>query len=286
VLGAPESFPSIESALPAEVRFPWAAKSSSAETPWALLGKRATGTESDPLPVVLDQNTAMWSLHRGAAIGEVFSFEYSGRLVYFQTVGLLQNTTMQGCLIIGEKNFEAAFPDVVGYQYFLIRSATDTLDAVSDLLESGWGDEGLDVVRSADILKQLFAVQNTYLSAFQALGALGLLLGTFGLAVVQIRSVMERRGELALMRAVGFTGQRIGRLLFVESATLLLVGAGLGAACAVLSALPIWIRGQSLADFQQPALMMLIVIVVGLFAGMIAVMRAVRLPILDSLRGK
>jgi putative ABC transport system permease protein len=124
------------------------------------------------------------------------------------------------------------------------------------------------------------------LSAFQALGALGLLLGTFGLAVVQIRSVMERRGELALLRAVGFPGYRIGMLLFTESATLLLLGAGLGAACAIISALPVWLRGQSISEFQQPAVMMLVVIIVGLFAGAAAVLRALRLPILDALRGK
>ena len=53
-------------------------------------------------------------------------------------------------------------------------------------------------------LAQFLAVQNTYLSTFQSLGALGLLLGTIGLAVVQLRSVLERRGELALMRAGGF----------------------------------------------------------------------------------
>ncbi len=46
-------------------------------------------------------------------------------------------------------------------------------------------------------LMNLMAVQNTYLSTFQSLGGLGLILGTFGLAVVQLRSAMERRGELA-----------------------------------------------------------------------------------------
>ena len=45
------------------------------------------------------------------------------------------------------------------------------------------------------------AVENTYLATFQALGGLGLLLGALGLAVVLLRSVWERRGELALLRS-------------------------------------------------------------------------------------
>jgi putative ABC transport system permease protein len=285
VLGVPESLAVVDAGQPVATQFPWAAKASEKESPWQSLSVRAKGTQDDPLPVVLDQNTAMWSLHRGASIGEVFSFEFAQKQVYFRTVGLLQNTTLQGSLLIGEKNFESVFPEVVGFQFFLVRPSKDAA-GIATLLESGWGDEGLDVIRSADVLQQLFAVQNTYLSAFQALGALGLLLGTFGLAVVQIRSVMERRGELALMRAVGFPGPRIGMLLFAESATLLLLGAGLGAASAIVSALPVWLRGQSISEFQQPALMMLIVIIVGLFAGAIAVLRALKLPILDALRGR
>ena len=72
-------------------------------------------------------------------------------------------------------------------------------------LESTLAEEGFDVVDAREQLAQFLAVQNTYLSTFQSLGALGLLLGTIGLAVVQLRSVLERRGELALMRAGGFT---------------------------------------------------------------------------------
>ena len=47
-------------------------------------------------------------------------------------------------------------------------------------------------------------VENTYLSTFQALGGLGLLLGTVGLSAIMFRNVLERRRELALLRAVGY----------------------------------------------------------------------------------
>ena len=48
------------------------------------------------------------------------------------------------------------------------------------------------------------AVQNTYLGTFQILGGLGLLLGSAGLGIIVLRNVLERRGELGLLLAVGF----------------------------------------------------------------------------------
>ena len=52
-----------------------------------------------------------------------------------------------------------------------------------------------------DRIAAFHRVENTYLSTFQSLGALGLLLGTAGLAAVLLRNVLERRRELALLRA-------------------------------------------------------------------------------------
>ena len=56
---------------------------------------------------------------------------------------------------------------------------------ITTLLESTLSDYGLDVVDTQQRLAGFLAIQNTYLSTFQMLGALGLLLGTAGLAVVE-----------------------------------------------------------------------------------------------------
>ena len=129
-------------------------------------------------------------------------------------------------------------------------------------------------------------MQNTYLSAFQVLGALGLLLGTFGLAVVQMRSVIERRGELALLRAVGYSRARVSSLLLAENSWLLLTGVAIGAGAAMAAVLPAWLGGQSIAEFTWPMTMLLIVVATGLLSGILAAAQAGRQPILKSLRGK
>ena len=197
VLGMRPEIVDWELQLPAASRFPWAGydksgQSASLPSPWSLLERPGDGTVESPLPVILDQNTAMWSLHRGAKIGEVFSFEMEDRPLFFKTVGLLQNTLLQGSLIIGEGNFRKAFPSLSGYQWFLVGGKPPAdLDLARQALEEGWSEEGWTAQSTYGVLDQLLAVQNTYLKAFQALGALGLLLGTLGLAVVQVRSVLE-----------------------------------------------------------------------------------------------
>ena len=141
-----------------------------------------------------------------------------------QIVGLLKNSIFQGDVLIGEASVSGStFPQVSGYRFFLVDTDGEPIAAARQALEESLGDYGFDAEASVERLAGFFAVQNTYLSTFQSLGGLGLLLGTFGLATVQLRSVLERRGELALMRAAGFRRSLLARLVMIEN-SLLLVG--------------------------------------------------------------
>ncbi|MCE2810401.1 MAG: hypothetical protein LW850_08360, partial [Planctomycetaceae bacterium] len=91
------------------------------QSPWERIEASAMGTTESPLPVILDQNTALWALHLGGYVGERFSYQFGDKTVYFQTVGVLQNTIFQGSLWIGEANFQKIFPDIGGYREFLVK---------------------------------------------------------------------------------------------------------------------------------------------------------------------
>jgi ABC-type antimicrobial peptide transport system permease subunit len=82
-------------------------------------------------------------------------------------------------------------------------------------------------------LAEFNAVENTYLSIFQLLGGLGLILASVGLGLVVLRNVLERRGELAMLQAVGFDKAALKRMVFYEHGGLM---AG-GLACGVFAAL-------------------------------------------------
>src|SRR5207247_10285810 len=105
-------------------------------------------------------------------------------------------------------------------------------------LEMALAGYGVAVTPAAQRLESYLAVENTYLATFQALGGLGLLLGALGLAVVLLRGVWERRGELALLRALGFRRSALGWLVLAENAYLLCAGLAIGTASALVSVAP------------------------------------------------
>ena len=140
--------------------------------------------------------------------------------------------------------------------------------------------------RVSDRLASFLAVQNTYLSTFQTLGGLGLLLGTLGLATVMLRNVLERRGELALLRAVGFRAAHVAWLVLCENAFVMLWGLAAGALAALLAMTPH--LTSTGADVPWGGLQMLLlgVFTVGMLAALFAVREAVRTPILATLRSE
>ncbi len=274
-------------------RFAWSASLASTElekqNPWRLLDSPQPhlGTAEDPIPVVIDKNTANYSL-KIYILNTIKQIEYdSGESIYIRVVGFLENTLLQGSLIISEQDFEKAFPTIGGYQYFLIREQANPVNAgESDiaLLEERLSDQGFDA-RSAEILLSNFmSVQNTYISTFQTLGALGLLLGTFGLAAVQIRSVLERKKELGLMRAIGFRRNTLAKMVVLENAWLLIIGLGIGIFSALFTTIPHWLVGTATAPWPELSLMFSGIITVGLLVGFYASRIISKTPLLESLR--
>jgi len=194
--------------------------------PWTLLER----PDSGPVPAIVDQATAQWALKLGG-VGASFTVEDdAGRPVACEIVGLLAPGILQGVVIVAERRFEQIFPGRSGYGLALVDDAsvpaTDRAVARAGL-ERAWADSGVTVTAALDRLRSLLAVQNTFLAGFQALGTLGLLLGTAGVAAVLLQGVLERLETLAVLRAVGFTPGRIRGLFVLE--TLVTVGLGLAA---------------------------------------------------------
>jgi ABC-type antimicrobial peptide transport system permease subunit len=201
-------------------------------------------------------------------------------------VAALRDSILQGELIISEENFLRAFPNQEGYRFFLLDVPPGKAASLVQPLMERLSTWGFNIESSRGRLATYHQVENTYLSTFQSLGALGLILGTVGLATVLLRNVLERRQELALLRAVGYRKQILSVIIVAENAILMICGLACGTICALLSITPpLLARGGSF-PVATVGLILIAVLIVGLTSSVLAVIAAFRSPLLDALRSE
>ncbi len=204
------------------------------ENPWMVLAK---DLPDGLIPAVADRTVIVWGL--GKAVGDSLAFsDEKGNTYHCKLVGGLANSVFQGNIIISEKNFIQKYPSSSGYTLFLIDAPPDSIAEISANLSWALQDLGLDMIPASVRLEEFNTVQNTYLSIFLILGSFGLLLGSAGLGIILWRNVRERRGELALLRAVGTSQKTVRSILLVEHVALLAGGILLGLVAALLASLP------------------------------------------------
>jgi hypothetical protein len=252
------------------------------DNPWLLLNRESP---DGAIPVIADANSLTYVLHLG--LGEEFVLNRPNGQVRLRVVGSLADSILQSELVMAEKNFLKLFPEQEGYRFFLIDTpAADHSSAIATTLEDRLSDFGFDVVPTSERLANFHRVENTYLSTFQMLGGLGLLLGTLGLAAVLLRNVLERRRELALLRAVGYNASHFTLMVIAENALLLLSGLVTGTVCALLAIAPVFFeRGGRLPNISL-GLLLLAVLISGLIASLLATWAALRSPLLPALRAE
>jgi putative ABC transport system permease protein len=282
ILGAPDGFIG-------ESRFAFqsslaqtAEEKSNPPNPWILLN---ANPGEGVIPVAADANSLTYVLH--LKLGDELTVNASnGEPVRLRVVAALADSVFQGELLMSETNFKKLFPDQEGYRFFLIDGAPEKSSEISAALEDKLSDFGFDAIGTEEKLAGFHQVENTYLSTFQSLGGLGLLLGTLGLATVLLRNVLERRREMALMRAVGYRSSHLSLMVIAENALLLGCGLLTGVLCALLAIIPALVARGGRLSAVSLGLLLLAVLLTGLAASLVAVRAAVRSPLLPALRAE
>jgi putative ABC transport system permease protein len=250
--------------------------------PWRLLEQPLP---DGAVPIAADANSLTYVLHK--AIGDDITIAHGDAQVRLRVVAALSDSIFQSELLMSDENFVKLFPEQQGYRFLLIDAPAAAAAGLGQTIENTAGDLGADAVPTAERLAEFHAVENTYLSTFQTLGGLGLLVGTIGLAAVLLRNVLERRRELALLRAVGYGRGHLFAIVLAENAVLLGWGLVVGAVSALTAILPPAMdRGARLPVTTGGMMLLLAVLAAGLVSSFIATRAAVREHLVAALRSE
>jgi putative ABC transport system permease protein len=237
----------------------------------------------DVIPAVADASSATWILK--VKVGEDIALrDESGRPLRLRLVGLLEGSFFQSEVLVSEENLLRHFPNRAQRSFFLLSAPPARIAGAMRSLEEGLGRYGFDLSTTAERLASFHAVESTYLSTFQTLGSFGLILGTIGFGVTLLRNLLERRGELATMRAFGFPRRRIAGMVLAENALLLLFGVTLGTLSGFLAVAPHLIEGGTLLPWRPLLGTLVTVVLVGLLSCLTAAWNAMRAPLLPVLK--
>ncbi len=279
ILGAPKGFLD-------EGRFSFttslAANPDELKNPWRLLSR---SPEDGVVPAIADANSLEYSLH--LKVGEELTVrDGGGAPLRLRIVAALKDSVLQGVLIVSEDRFLRAFPGQEGYRFFLIDVPAPRASTVAAALTDRLADSGTRVESAGEKLAGFHRVENTYLSTFQSLGALGLVLGTIGLLAVLLRNVLERRSELALLRAVGYRERTLAAMVAGEHVLLLAVGLACGTVSALVAIAPALAARGGAVPVTMIGVLLLGVSAVGVIASLIGGTMVLRAPLVAALRSE
>ncbi len=164
---------------------------------------------------------------------------------------------------------------------------TETRDIIPRTVDPE-NPEEVEVSRPSDVLVAQAAAEDAFSSLFLGLGAVALFVGGIGIANIMVISVIERRGEIGLRRAIGATRGHIMRQFLTESLLLgliggvagVLLGSAVTAGYATLQGWGIIIPTVAVTGGLAAA------VLIGAVAGLYPAMRAARLSPTEALRAE
>jgi len=154
-----------------------------------------------------------------------------------QVIGVIaQDETLAGKGIwLGRKALTRIAGEVVNPTEFYIKVAKGAeVHTVTQSVERSFLNNAVNATVLAESFAQAQALTRGILQLFQGFMGLGLLVGIAALGVISTRSVVERRQQVGMLRAIGFKPYMVALTFLLESSFIALTGIGVGASVGTL----------------------------------------------------
>jgi ABC-type antimicrobial peptide transport system permease subunit len=251
--------------------------------PWLELNK---SYGDNVIPAYADQTVITWGILK--KIGDTLAYvNENGRKLYLVLAGGLTASVFQGNILIADKYFKENFPSIGGSKLMLVDVPAEKQQVVSEILNSSLKDYGIEINRTNERLSQFNSVTNTYLSVFMILGGLALIIGTIGIGIILYRNMIDRKHEIAMLMALGFSKHIIFRLLFIENLFLIIIGIAIGLISSFIGILPSFIsRSFQIPDSSFVFLLLIVIFANCLFWIYLPIKKVLKKNITTSLRNE
>ena len=212
---------------------------------------------------------------------------------WFNVIGILKpavlDSTLDSTVFISLPVAERLFQAAPNPSEIYVRANVNDVDHVSNLLAPTADPQnasGVQVSRPSDVLEARAAAKGQFTTLLLGLGAVALLVGAIGIANIMVISVLERRGEIGLRRALGATRRHISLQFLCESALLAAIGAVFGLLFGA-AATEVYAVAQN-EPFVVPLYALVAApaggLVIGAIAGLYPALKAARLSPTEALR--